>query len=37
MCGALAQHVRVLCTFVQEGCEPYYCHPFLDKDDDDFI
>lgn len=31
MCGALAQHVRRLCTFVEEGCEPYYWHPLYIK------
>ena len=31
MCGALTQHVRGLCPFVEDGCEPYYCHPFYIK------
>lgn len=31
MCGALAQHVRVLCTFVEEGCEPYSKCPLYIK------
>ena len=31
MCGALIQHVRGLCTFVEERCEPCYWHPLYIK------
>lgn len=37
MCGALTQHVRGLCTFVEEGVRTLLLTSFLDKDDDDFI
>lgn len=37
MCGALTQHVRGLCTFVEDGVRPLLLTSFLDKDDDDFI
>ena len=37
MCGALTQHVRGLCTFVEEELRALLLTSFLDKDDDDFI
>lgn len=37
MCGALAQHVRGLGTFVEEELRTLLLTSFLDKDDGDFI
>ena len=37
MCGALAQHVRGLCTFVEEGVRALLLTSSLYKDDDDII
>ena len=37
MCGALTQHVRGLCTFVEEELRTLLLTSSLDKDDDDII